>query len=350
MRSYVFNHSLLIMRTIELQQTSHGAHKVRTVAIHAPDNKQSLLHTEIPSALVGVQPGTDEGDTGPAENFESSTPSYIMCQPELGVQGCPQAARACHTGVAVPHAVEYALSLCGGEMVYLTVRRVRDVERFPWDLPAGWYALHDAPHQLLEPLQLKFDDTVISIPAILATGCIVAVIRLGNPRPCKDFDGAQWALGQWCQAIEDVLMLRSCVASPMDYLRRLWILPEEIRSQVLASSPSSRGKTVSDDTNNVVDMHVLPHMQAMIVNPGDFQRVCTSLRSSAGLCPALATVHSAQGRETGMCKLPRLQSFLHASFPSVPPSHVDRLQKLYPHPRDNACNADGKGTHVLCAW
>ena len=147
---------------------------------------------------------------------------------------------------------------------------------------------------MLEPLQLNVVGTGTTIPPILPTGCIVAVTRLGNPRPCKDFDGAQWALGQWCQAIEDVLMLRSCVASPMDYLRRVWILPEEIRSQVLAYIPSVNGKPVSDATNNAVDMHVLPHMQAMIVNPGDFQSVCTSLRSGTGLCPAPATVHSAQ--------------------------------------------------------
>ena len=104
-------------------------------------------------------------------------------------------------------------------MVYLTVRRVRDVDCCPWELPAGWYALHAAPHELLEPLQLKVVVAGITIPSTFPTGCIVAVIRLGNPRPCKEFDGAQWALGQWCQAIEDVLMLQSCVASPMDYLR-----------------------------------------------------------------------------------------------------------------------------------
>ena len=296
-REYVFNPSLLLMSIIELEQTPRGAQKCGTVAIDAPDNKT-------PSAVAGPDQEQDEGCTGSAENAETSKPSYLMCQPELGVGGCSQVVRACHAGAAVPHDVEYALSLCGGEMVYLTVRRVRDVESFPWELPAGWYALHAAPHELLEPLQLKVAGTGITIPSILPTGCIVAVIRLGNPRPCKEFDGAQWALGQWCQAIEDVLMLQSCVASPMDYLRRVWILPEEIRSQVLACIPSVKGKPVSDATKNV------------------------------------ATVHPAQGCETVMCKRPRLQSLLHASFPSAPPSRVDRLQKLYPHPRDKDCYLD----------
>ena len=86
-----------------------------------------------------VRPGTGRRLRRSRRNSETSKPSYLMCQPELGVGGCSQVVRACHAGAAVPHDVEYALSLCGGEMVYLTVRRVRDVESFPWELPAGWY-------------------------------------------------------------------------------------------------------------------------------------------------------------------------------------------------------------------
>ena len=109
-----------------------------------------------------------------------------------------------------------------------------------------------------------------------------------------------------------------------------------------AGAADPQGEPVSDATENAVDVRVPPLVEAKVVDPGDLKRVCTPLRSTTGLCPAPATGLSAQGCETGICKRPRLQSLLHASFPSVPPSHVDRLQKLYPHTRDKDCYLDDK--------
>ena len=47
-------------------------------------------------------------------------------------------------------------------------------------------------------------------------------------------------------------------------------------------------------------------------------------------------------QEERQAKKPRAHSLLHASFPQHAPSYVDRLQRLYPHPRDNDCHLDDK--------
>ena len=335
-RDYVCNPSVLLMCFIELEQTSYGL------------RKQSLAHTKTPSVAAGA--GLERGQPRPQswphvstssnalprscathiirldEPCTAPAKSYLMCQPGLGGGACPQVGRACHAGAAGPYDVEYALSLCGGGIVYLTVRGLRDVESFPWELPAGWYALHAAPYGVLEPLQLKVPGAGIAIPPNLPTGCIVALVKLGNPKRSEDFDGKQWALGRWRRAIEDVLMLQSCVASPTDALQRVWIMPEAIRSQVLASIPGVNGKPASDPAclwsavENAVDLHASSRVRARIEEPGDL---------TTGLCPV-------------PCKRPRPASLLHASFPSVPPCHVDRLQKLYPHSRDQDCHLDDK--------
>jgi hypothetical protein len=41
-------------------------------------------------------------------------------------------------------------------------------------------------------------------------------------------------------------------------------------------------------------------------------------------------------------KRPRLHSLLHANFPPQAPEHNDRLQRLYPHSRDQDCHLDDK--------
>ena len=52
--------------------------------------------------------------------------------------------------------------------------------------------------------------------------------------------------------------------------------------------------------------------------------------------------HSVDTSEARRCKRTRLPSLLHASFPQCAPHHVDRLQSLYPHPRDRDCHLDDK--------
>ena len=51
---------------------------------------------------------------------------------------------------------------------------------------------------------------------------------------------------------------------------------------------------------------------------------------------------SQESASSSSCKRPRLQSLLHDSFPDSAITHVDRLQKLYPHPRDPDCHLDDK--------
>ena len=73
--------------------------------------------------------------------------------------------------------------------------------------------------------------------------------------------------------------------------------------------------------------------------------VSTSSRCTNGEVPVLST--EASGAPS--CKRPRLHSLLHASFPQCAPPYVDRLQSLYPHPRDRDCHLDDKlhQYHVL---
>ena len=233
-RDYVCNPSVLLMCFIELEQTSYGL------------RKQSLAHTKTPSVAAGA--GLERGQPRPQswphvstssnalprsyathiirldEPCTAPAKSYLMCQPGLGGGACPQVGRACHAGAAGPYDVEYALSLCGGGIVYLTVRGLRDVESFPWELPAGWYALHAAPYGVLEPLQLKVPGAGIAIPPNLPTGCIVALVKLGNPKRSEDFDGKQWALGRWrrqgCAYVAKLRRLANgCAPASVDHAR-----------------------------------------------------------------------------------------------------------------------------------
>ena len=73
--------------------------------------------------------------------------------------------------------------------------------------------------------------------------------------------------------------------------------------------------------------------------------VSTPSRGTNGEVPVLST--EASGAPS--CKRPRLHSLLHASFPQCAPAYVDRLQSLYPHPRDRDCHLDDKlhQYHVL---
>ena len=142
--------------SIKLRNSSDDSYlAARTSVTDAPDNKQSPVHTKTPSVAAGAdqehgqtqqvslqyvptsivcsstssnavprQSGLGEGCTAPANNSETSKTSYLMCQPELGVGGCSQVARACHAGAADPHDVEYALSLCGCEVYEDILNRI----------------------------------------------------------------------------------------------------------------------------------------------------------------------------------------------------------------------------------
>jgi len=248
----------------------------------------------------------------PVSNDQSGLPpsQYLMGQRELDAFRCSRIASQCLHGADEPQQVEYALSLCSSDLAYLTVCRVRNVESFPWKLPAGWYALHVEERALTDQFRSKVVSAGISIPANLPTSCIAAVVKLGLSKPAADFDNGSWATGQWCQAIEDVVMLQRCVPVLTEELRRLWVLPEQLRSQVLASIPVHLQKVAAK------------------VSRSDLLAVSTPSRSQRS-------------------KRPRRSSLLHASFPQEAPVHVDRLQRLYPHSRDHACYLDDK-LHKYC--
>ena len=91
----------------------------------------------------------------------------------------------------------------------------------------------------------------------------------------------------------------------------------------------------SDQEHEQPQEVTLQHVPASIVSPSTFSN---SLPKPCGYSES----ELGEECETVVCKRPRLQSLLHASFPSVAPSHVDRLQKLYPHPRDKDCYLDDK--------
>lgn len=229
-----------------------------------------------------------------------------MGQHELDAFGCSRIAGPCLHSALEPQQVEYALSIHSSDLAYLTVRRIRNVESFPWKLPAGWYALHVEERALTEKLRTKVVSTGISIPANLPTSCIAAIVKLGMSKPAADFDNGSWATGQWCQAIEDVVLLQHCVpALWLSGQLRVWVLPGQLRSQVLASIP-------------------MPLQTASTkVDASDLLAVSTPSRSQ-------------------ICKRPRQSSLLHDSFPQEAPIHVDRLQLLYPHSRDQDCHLDEK--------
>ena len=235
-----------------------------------------------------------------------------MCQPEHGVPGCIQTVSGCIDGAVEPHEVEHALTLVSGDLAYLTVCRVRCVESFPWKLPAGWYALHVAQGDLDETLRCKVVDTRLTVPVNLPVNCVIAVIRLASPKPRRDFGGDPWVLGQWCQAVEEVMLLKTCIPADSQGLRRLWILPEPVRDQVRAGLPEVR----------------------QAVAP-------TSLPAMAPCCANAVGKRFSPLDETSRKKV-RVLRFPHDSFSSKPPSHIDRLQRLYPHSRDADIYMDEK--------
>jgi hypothetical protein len=237
-----------------------------------------------------------------------------MCQPEHGVPGCIQTVSGCIDGAVESHEVEHALTLVSGDLAYITVCRVRCVEFFPWKLPAGWYALHVAQGDLDETLRCKVVDTRLTVPANLPANCVIAVIRLASPKPRRDFGGDPWALGQWCQAVEDVMLLKNCIRADSQGLRRLWILSEPVRDQVRAGLQGVR--------------------QAVV--PTSLPACCANAVGKRFGRPL--------GQQLGApsCKKARVLWFPHDSFPPEPPPHIDRLKRLYPHSRDDDIYMDEK--------
>jgi len=264
-----------------------------------------------------------------------------MCQQELDIFRCASVASSCVSGASRPHEVEHAISLCNSDLAYLTVSGVRDVESFHWKLPAGWYALHVAQRDLTESLREKVARSRIDIPDNLPTSCIIAVIKLGDSKPSGAFNGDPWALGQWCQAVEEVMMLQSCVPVLMEELRRLWILPEHVRVEIQACilqdrHPNSLADVSPKDVRTAVAAsasHARPSADATML-----LAVSTPLRHVSRADSLL----DAQGQQSLGSKRPRIHHLLHALFPQQAPPHVDRLQKLYPHHRDHDCHLDDK--------
>ena len=247
-----------------------------------------------------------------------------MCQSEHGVDGCSQTVSDCTYGAVEPHEVEHALTLVSGDLAYITVCRARRVESFPWKLPAGWYALHVAQGGLDERLRRKVAGTRIAVPANLPVDCIIAVIRLASPKPRRDFDGNPWAMGQWCQAVDDVILLKNCIPAGSEVIRRLWILPEQVRAQVRSS--------VHAGLQGAREAAASTSLSAMA--PCCADAVGQRLSSVFGQQPCATSCKKA--------RILRHSRFPHDSFSPEPPRHIDRLQRLYPHQRDADIRMDEK--------
>lgn len=68
-----------------------------------------------------------------------------------------------------------------------------------------------------------------------------------------------------------------------------------------------------------------------------------ALLPSDGACDEdIAANHDTALEGEPGCKRVRAHSFPHLSYPQHAPAHVDRLQRLYPHPRDECCTLDEK--------
>ena len=252
-------------------------------------------------------------------------------QSSLDVVRCSQVASNCSSSAAEAHEVQHAISLCGSDLAFLTIKKIRNIESFPWQLPAGWYALHVANDCKRKSIQRKACAGIV-VPKNLPISCIAAVIKLGTSKPFQEFSGDPWALGQWCQAIEDIVILQSCVPVTMQELQRFWILPERVRYQVQACVPHQ------------ISAHASPHSESLALastasSSSRDQSFTNGPLSEASTVRALTGVGGACNLlEIGMptCKRLRLD-LLHSSFPQESPTRVDRLQRLYPHSRDNDC-------------
>ena len=258
----------------------------------------------------------------------------------------------CLGSAAEAHDVQHAIS-CGSDLAFLTANRIRNIESFPWRLPAGWYALHVANDGQTKSIQRKTVNVEMIVPANLPTSCIVAVIKLGTSKLFEDFSGDPWALGHWCQAIEDIAILQSCIPVTTQELQRLWVLPERVRYQVQACVPQQLSthppvhKGLSVVTSALPNSSCAPgliHVPMRLQQESAASIPTSFLLDSSTPARALKRAEVACNVEEGRlptCKRLRLH-LLHDSFPQVPPPHVDRLQRLNPHARDNDCYMDDK--------
>ena len=57
-----------------------------------------------------------------------------LSQSSQGVVGCSQVASNCLSSAAEAHEVQHAISLCGSDLAFLTIKRIRNIESFPWHL------------------------------------------------------------------------------------------------------------------------------------------------------------------------------------------------------------------------
>lgn len=268
-------------------------------------------------------------------------------QSSQGIVGCTQVVSNCLRGASEPYAVQHALS-CNSDLAYLTGRRIRGVESFPWQLPGGWYALHVAQNGHSESLQRQVASTGVAVPGNLPSNCIVAVMKLGFSTPFQDFNNEEsWALGKWCHVIEDIVMLENCVPVMMQELQRLWTLPETVRAQVHACIPKHLCDNVVRD-RALTEPTTCGSGSVFAEGKHSYQHTVQSGEISADRSPLMhvstpaRSAHSLVCEAENDCKRARLGMLSHASFPQSAPVYLDRLQRLYPHPRDQDCYLDDK--------
>eukprot|EP00931_Biecheleriopsis_adriatica_P048486 TRINITY_DN28008_c0_g1_i1.p1 TRINITY_DN28008_c0_g1~~TRINITY_DN28008_c0_g1_i1.p1 ORF type:complete len:769 (-),score=117.09 TRINITY_DN28008_c0_g1_i1:2-2308(-) len=210
---------------------------------------QSLPTPSRPMGQPGYTPARVAGDTHEEHregSVEMSSPSSSQALAEVLLPAASQASqdiRSVDTTIVSrkPSAVKHALSLDSPALAFLSVTGVRMIESRPWRLPAGWYALHVSSSISSVPLPSQIR---VPIPDSLPTACIPAIMRLGPSVPADSFQDDPWAVGPWCQAIEEVVVLQSCIPAVVES-SRLWVLPSHLRETVQSNLPAQDPRMAS---------------------------------------------------------------------------------------------------------
>eukprot|EP00930_Biecheleria_cincta_P061670 TRINITY_DN4722_c0_g2_i1.p1 TRINITY_DN4722_c0_g2~~TRINITY_DN4722_c0_g2_i1.p1 ORF type:complete len:772 (-),score=100.61 TRINITY_DN4722_c0_g2_i1:1026-3341(-) len=162
-----------------------------------------------------------------------------------------------------PSAVTHALTLQSSGLAFLTLSGTRQLESRPWQVPAGWYALHVGTGQPDEASCRLIRDSGISLPSGLPTGCIVALMRLGAVLSQQSVHGNPWAVRPWCHAIEASIILTGCI--PASGSRNLWVLSTELQEAVVANLPQLSSGSAGLSTGSPTKCHDQPGTQAELI-------------------------------------------------------------------------------------
>lgn len=232
--------------------------KQRGVGISVAASSPAVNPERSAPAGAGISVPASSSTLDPERSTSASSSSQPASQYRLTSSVAEHdAAASCsqiEDGADTPNEVKHALLVKSPELAYLIACGLLTVVSRPWRLPAGWYGLYVANFGMDCALQENLKTLQVEVPAGLPTNCVVATVRLGMSQPQNEIK-SPWADGPWCQPIESVVLLETCVDYQRPHGKQVFSLPDHVRQEMQKQMPPATLKEEPPITHGTQEFH-----------------------------------------------------------------------------------------------